>query len=131
MTAESLGDADPALAANLDLPAVFTFDEPLLAHLRLSGKRLIFLAECLADLATRRPIEVHLGDPVEALAGRAVAVIHAPVPGYRRRRARVDRLAEYPWPWLRSPTTELLDHLRSVGRFPGFRTWCQLTRAKR
>jgi len=34
LTAESLGDADPALAAHADLPAVFVFDEPLLARLR-------------------------------------------------------------------------------------------------
>ncbi|CAA9380480.1 MAG: Deoxyribodipyrimidine photolyase, partial [uncultured Pseudonocardia sp.] len=40
LTAESLGDADPALDAHPDLPVVFVFDEPLLARLRLSGKRL-------------------------------------------------------------------------------------------
>ena len=37
LSAESLGDDDPALAAGPDLPAVFMFDEPLLARLRLSG----------------------------------------------------------------------------------------------
>ena len=42
LTAESLGDEDPALAANSDMPAVFVFDETLLARLRLTGKRLVF-----------------------------------------------------------------------------------------
>ena len=52
LTAESLDDGDPALAAHPDLPVVFVFDEPLLRSLRLSGKRLVFLAECLADLVS-------------------------------------------------------------------------------
>jgi deoxyribodipyrimidine photo-lyase len=63
LTAESLGDADPALAAHPDLPVVFVLDEPLLRSLRLSGKRLVFLAECLADLAGRREVDVRLGRP--------------------------------------------------------------------
>ena len=41
----------------------FVFDAPLLARLRLSGKRLVFLAETLASLATRRDVEVHRGRP--------------------------------------------------------------------
>ena len=61
LTAESLGDADPALAAHPGLPAVFVFDEPLLRRLSLSGKRLVFLAETLADLATRREVRLHRG----------------------------------------------------------------------
>ena len=61
ITAESLGDDDPALSAHPDLPVVFVLDEPLLARLRLSGKRLVFLAERLAELGTDRPLEVRLG----------------------------------------------------------------------
>jgi len=104
LTAESLGDSDPALVAHPDLPAVFVFDEPLLARLRLATKRLVFLTECLADLAERRSVEVHLGDPVEVLAGRALATTHSPVPGGARRRGALTIAALHPWPWLRRPT---------------------------
>jgi len=103
LTAESLGDDDPALAAHPDVPAVFVLDEPLLAHLRLSGKRLVFLAECLADLAQRRAVEVHLGDPVEVLAGRRLATTYAPVPGWRTRAAAIAPAVVHPWPWLVPP----------------------------
>lgn len=99
LTAESLGDADPALAAHPDLPAVFVFDEPLLARLRLSGKRLVFLAETLAELGA----EVRLGDPVAELGGRPLATTWAPVPGWKRRAAGLDVVALHPWPWLRRP----------------------------
>ncbi len=114
LTAESLGHGDdpgrrrggdPALAANPELPAVFVFDEPLLAGLRLSAKRLIFLTETLAELGQVRELEIHLGDPVEALAGRALATTFAPVPGWRRRSARLDVVETHPWPWLRWPGT--------------------------
>ncbi|GAA3244576.1 hypothetical protein GCM10017691_50770 [Pseudonocardia petroleophila] len=103
LTAESLGDADPALAAHPDLPAVFVFDEPLLARLRLSGKRLVFLAETLADLGTRRTVQVHRGAVADELAGRAVAVTHAPVPGFASRAAAVGPARVHPWPWLFRP----------------------------
>ena len=103
ITAESMGDADPALAANPDLPAVFVFDRPLLAKLRLSSKRLVFLTETLADLATRRPVEVHLGTVPEAMAGRRAAVTFAPVPGFRRHASSVGPVQVHPWPWLRQP----------------------------
>ncbi len=103
LTAESLGDVDPALAANPGLPAVFVFDAPLLARLRLSGKRLVFLAETLADLAVRYPLEVWRGDPAEVLAGRRLAVTFTPVPGWRRLAARLDPVELHPWPWLRRP----------------------------
>jgi deoxyribodipyrimidine photo-lyase len=103
LTFESLGDADPALAAHPDLPVVAVFDEALLARLRLSGKRLVFLAETLADLASRRDVEIHRGDPAEVLAGRRAAVTHAPVPGFRSRTRRVDPAAVHPWPWLVPP----------------------------
>ena len=115
LTAESLGDADPALAANPDLPAVFVFDEALLARLRLSGKRLVFLAECLADLATRRPVEVFRGSPRRVLRGRAVAVTFTPVPGWRRIAAEVKLAEIHPWPWLRRP------HAGSLRSFSAWR----------
>ncbi len=115
LTAESLGDDDPALAAHPDLPAVFVFDAPLLARLRLSGKRLVFLVETLADLAERRPVEVVVGDPVEVLAGRPLAVTFAPVPGFGSRASALEVVARHPWPWLVRP------HGGSVASFSAWR----------
>lgn len=103
LTAESLGDDDPALAAHPDLPVVFVFDAPLLARLRLSAKRLVFLVETLGDLAGRREVHLARGAPVEVLAGRALATTFAPVPGWHRRSASLDLTALHPWPWLRRP----------------------------
>jgi deoxyribodipyrimidine photo-lyase len=103
LTAESLGDDDPALAAHPDAPAVFVFDEPLLRRLRLSGKRLVFLTETLADLATRRPVELHRGRVADELGERRLAVTFAPVPGFRRLSARVEPAEVHPWPWLFRP----------------------------
>lgn len=115
LTAESLGDADPALDAHPDLPAVFVFDEPLLARLRLSGKRLVFLAETLADLATRRDVEVRRGEAEGELRGRAVAVTHAPVPGFRSRAAAVAPAVVHPWRWLYRP------HAGPIGSYSAWR----------
>ena len=103
MTAESLGDRDPAAAAHPDLPVVFVFDEPLLRRLRLSVNRLVFLAQSVAELSTRREVELWLGDPVEVLQGRRLAATFAPVPGWKSRAARVDVVALHPWPWLERP----------------------------
>ena len=99
LTAESLGSDDPALAAYPALPRVFVLDEPLLRRLMLSGMRLVFLAQALAELGA----EVRRGDVVEELSGRRLAVTHAPVPGFRRRAARLDVVATHPWPWLVPP----------------------------
>ena len=103
LTAESLGDADPALAAHPDLPVVFCFDEPLLARLGLSAMRLVFLVECLADLAADREVRVHLGWPAEELASQALAVTWAPVPGFGPRAGALDLVELHPWPWLVRP----------------------------
>lgn len=109
VTAESLGDADPALAAHPRLPVVFVFDEPLLARLRLSSGRLSFLVETLAELGTRRRLELWLGDPTEVLAGRRLAATFTPVPGWRRRSEHLDVVATHPWPWLRMPISSRID----------------------
>jgi deoxyribodipyrimidine photo-lyase len=103
LTAESLGDDDPALLAHPGSPAVFVFDEPLLRRLRLSGKRLVFLTETLADLATRRPVELHRGRVADELGDRRLAVTFAPVPGFRRLAARLGPAEVHPWPWLFRP----------------------------
>ncbi|MDX1690437.1 MAG: FAD-binding domain-containing protein [Acidimicrobiia bacterium] len=120
ITAESMGDDDPALAAHPDLPAVFVFDLPLLERLRLSSKRLVFLVETLADLATRRPLEVHGGAPTDLLGGRPLAATAAPVPGWRRIAAAVDVAAVHPWPWLVPP---------HGGRATSFSAWRKAARA--
>ncbi len=103
LTAESLGDADPALAAHPSLPVVFVFDEPLLKRLLLSGKRLVFLAERLGELGSQRPLEVLLGSPRHVIADRRVAVTFAPVPGWRKLAAGLELAEIHPWPWLRRP----------------------------
>lgn len=103
LTAESLGDADPALRAHPELPVAFVWDEPLLARLRLSSTRLVFLAETLAELASRRHLTQYLGDPRHVLEGRRVAVTFAPVPGFRCRAAHVRPVAVHPYPWLVRP----------------------------
>lgn len=103
LTAESLGDDDPALRAHPDLPAVFVFDEPLLQALQLSSKRLVFLADRLAELGAERVLEIHLGDPRMVLAEQPLATTFAPVPGWRRRAHSLVVGELHPWPWLQRP----------------------------
>lgn len=107
MTAESLGDDDPALKANPELPAVFVFDEPLLSKLRLSGKRLVFLAESLAELGSHRPLTIHVGSPIDIIGQQNVATTFTPVPGGRHLRSKLAAsiVEVHPWPWLRRPGT--------------------------
>ncbi|MGZ8178844.1 FAD-binding domain-containing protein [Williamsia sp. SKLECPSW1] len=104
LTAESLGDADPALAVDESRPAVFVFDEPLLSRLSLSGKRLVFLAECLGDLAARRAVTVRRGVVADELDGMSLAATWTPVPGWRRIADRLQPEEIHPWPWLVHPT---------------------------
>ena len=105
LTAESLGDDDPAARAYPDLPLVFIFDEALLRGLRLAPMRLVFLAEALADLSTRRRVLVHRGDPVAELADRRLAATFTPVPGWRRYARQLEPVVVHPWPWLVPPTS--------------------------
>lgn len=103
LTAESLGTSDPALDAEPSRPAVFVFDEPLLARLRLSGKRLVFLAETLGEIASTRELEVRRGRVVDELAGRVLATTWAPVPGFARIADALAPVEVHPWPWLVRP----------------------------
>ena len=105
LTAESLGDADPAALAHPDLPIAFVFDEALLRRLQLSPQRLVFLTEALADLSTRRELQVHRGDPGIELADRRLAVTFTPVPGWRRFARELEPVAVHPWPWLVPPVS--------------------------
>lgn len=114
LTAESLGSHDPALIAKPDLPAIFVFDEPLLDRLKLSAKRLIFIAETLSELGANRPLEIWVGDPVDVLTDREPAVTFAPTPGFARRSARIKPAATFAYPWLLRP---------SEGSVASFSSW--------
>jgi deoxyribodipyrimidine photo-lyase len=76
---------------------------------------LVFLVETLAELSTTRDLTVAVGDPVEVLADRAIAVTYAPVPGFRSRRARMNVVGLHPWPWLVAP------HDRSISSFSAWK----------
>ena len=100
LTIDSLGDADPALVANPDLPAVFVFNEAALKKLQLSAKRIYFYLETLQDLSTRRDLSVYLGDPYQFASENKVAITYAPVPSFRK----FQNLAQiHPYLWLRRP----------------------------
>jgi deoxyribodipyrimidine photo-lyase len=112
ITIESLGDSDPALQANPDLPVVFLFNERALAKLQLSAKRIGFYLETLHDLSERRNLEVFIGDPVLFAAENKVAVTYAPVPSFQK----FAGLAQvHPYPWFRRP------HAGSVRSFTSWR----------
>lgn len=112
LTIDSLGDADPALVAHPDLPAIFIFNELALRKLQLSSRRIGFYLETLQDLSQRRSVEVFLGDPYLFAAENPVAVTYAPVPSFKK----FTNLAEvHPYPWLRKP------HSGSVRSFSSWR----------
>ena len=100
LTVDSLGDADPALVANPELPVVFVFNLDALAKLQLSSKRIHFYLETLKDLATRRTLSVYVGNPYEFARENEVAVTYAPVPSF----AKFENVAElHPYLWLKKP----------------------------
>jgi deoxyribodipyrimidine photo-lyase len=72
--------------------------------------------ETLADLAERRAVEVHGGDPVQVLTGRRLAATRTPVPGWCRWSSRLDVVARYPWPGYGRPAAG------SVASFSAWRT---------
>ena len=112
LTIDSLGDNDPALVAQPELPAVFVFNEAALEKLQLSSKRIYFYLETLQDLATRREVRVYLGDSYQFATVNPVAITYAPVPSFRR----YQNLAEiHPYPWLKQP------HGKSVRSFSAWR----------
>ena len=112
LTIDSLGDDDPALVANPDLPVVFVFNEDALRKLQLSSRRIGFYLETLQDLAQRRDIQVYLGDPYEFAQEHPVAVTFAPVPSFKK----FTNMAQlHPYPWLQQP------HAGSVKSFSSWR----------
>jgi deoxyribodipyrimidine photo-lyase len=129
LTAESLGIRDPALQRNPGAPVVFVFDEPLLRKLQLSGQRIRFLTETIAELAEQRNMTIWRGDPrtVVPELGR-VSVTHAPVPGFANIMRAAPLFDVHPYPWLRLPTSSLAETIITTRRFPTFRDWCRLTK---
>jgi len=112
LTIDSLGDSDPAMVANPDLPVVFVFNEEALRKLQLSSRRIGFYLETLLDLAQRRNLQVYLGDPYQFAKDNPVAVTFAPVPSFKK----FTNLAEiHPYPWLQKP------HSGSVKSFSAWR----------
>jgi deoxyribodipyrimidine photo-lyase len=112
LTIESLGDADPALAAHPKLPVVFVFNEEALRKLQLSSHRIAFYLQTLQDLSSRKDLRVYLGDPHQFAKDNAVAVTFAPVPSFKK----FTNLAEvHPYPWLRTP------HAGSLKSFSSWR----------
>lgn len=112
LTIDSLGDADGALAANPELPVAFVFNQPALAKLQLSSRRIGFYIEVLKDLSLRRDVQVYLGDPYQFVQDHDVAVTYAPVPSFRK----FKKLAEvHPYPWLKTP------HAGTVKSFTSWR----------
>ena len=107
-----MGDGDPALMANPDLPVVFVFNEQALSKLQLSSRRIGFYLQTLRDLSLRKELSVYLGDPYSFAAENEVAVTYAPVPSFKK----FTRLAEvHPYPWFRAP------HGGSVRSFSSWR----------
>lgn len=119
LTGESLGPTDPALLAYPSLPVIFIFDEPLLARLQLSSKRLVFMVETLVEIADTRRLEIWLGPPSVVLADRSVAVTFAPVPGFRTHAASIQPAAVHPWPWFIEPSTGSVSSFREWRRSVG------------
>jgi deoxyribodipyrimidine photo-lyase len=117
ITIDSMGDADPALRANPDIPVVFVFNREALRRLQLSSQRIGFYLQTLQDLASRRDLQVYTGDPYEFALRASVAVTHAPVPSF----AKFSNLAQvHPFPWLRVPhagSIRSFSSWRRVGRF--------------
>ena len=112
LTIESMGDQDPALMANPTLPVAFVFNEPALAKLQISSKRMYFYLETLHDLAQRKEVHLFLGNPYEFAQVNRVAVTYAPVPSFKK----FTNLAEiHPYPWLKRP------HGQSVKSFSAWR----------
>ena len=82
---------------------------------RLSAHRLVFLAESPADLATRRSVEIHRGDPRQVLAGRPLAVTYPPVPGFGVRAGKLDIVALHPLALAPAPARRLARLLHGLG----------------
>ncbi|MDZ4770745.1 MAG: hypothetical protein SGJ24_16585 [Chloroflexota bacterium] len=66
---DCLSPDNPALLAYPDAPAIFVWDDALLASMGIALKRIAFMYECLLEM----PVTIRRGDVVEAVARFAVA----------------------------------------------------------
>ncbi len=66
---DSLNPASAMLSAHIGAPAVFLWDTGWLMPSRISMKRVMFIAECLAEMPG--PIEVRAGEPADELLAAA------------------------------------------------------------
>jgi len=129
LTLDSASATGPAAAAHPTAPRIFVVDSDWLATERPSLKRLVFLWECLADVAG---VELHVGDPRDVLPARAaalgcdgIAVAESPCPRVRTAAAAVARglpVTVHDWP-------AFCDHRRvdELGRFS--RYWQKVSRS--
>ncbi|MFV9505602.1 MAG: hypothetical protein AB4911_13685 [Oscillochloridaceae bacterium umkhey_bin13] len=91
--ADCLSPHSPALSAYPNAPALFVWDEELLANYQLSLKRIVFIYECLLEL----PVTIRRGEVATELlvfasehAADAVITVASPSPRFQ---AISDRLA--------------------------------------
>jgi len=105
LTIDSLGDGDPALIDNPELPAIFVFNRQALAKLQLSSRRIGFYLQTLKDLSKRRNLQVYLGNPYLFATENPVAITFAPVPSFKK---FTNLAAIYPYQWLIKPDNQPL-----------------------
>ncbi len=89
---DCLSPRHPALIGYPEAPAIFVWDEDLLAALRVSLKRIVFMYECLLEL----PVTIRRGDvAAEVLAfadehgADGILTSDSPSPRFRRIRGRL------------------------------------------
>jgi hypothetical protein len=106
---DCLSPHGPALTARPGAPAIFVWDDALLAEWRISLKRIVFIYECLLEL----PVAIRRGDVAAELLRfaaehGAVSLVTAesPSPRFRAIRDQVER--ELPVEVL--PVTPLVDY---------------------
>ncbi len=90
---DCLSPHHPALVAYPGAPAIFVWDEELLAALRVSLKRIVFMYECLLEL----PVTIRRGDVAAEVITFAdergadgIVTSDSPNPRFRRIRERLE-----------------------------------------
>ena len=91
---DALSLTSAALEAHPEAPAIFVFDNQLLANYRLSFKRIVFIYECLLEM----PVVIRRGDiATEVLAfatehgAKQVATTRSPSPHFGQVLSRLKR----------------------------------------
>jgi hypothetical protein len=88
-----LSPENPAFAAYPGAPAIFVWDDDLLAEGQISFKRVLFFYECLLDL----PVEIRRGDVAEEVLGfagdrgaRRVVTVESVSPRFAQIRRKIE-----------------------------------------